>query len=360
MQKDSRSRFPVHVLVVLSALPFLLLLAGHCQRVRYGRTVSIQGRDTLNAAVSLRYPMYDSRRVMYVGLQYDLLKRYGDAQGIYLDVSISQGDTVDWWSELMNGRVDILVTELSDSVIPRKKDSVFMSIPMDDYVWVVTKDDSRLLDNINIWLGWYIQSSEYNSLRTGFLRLFRNADTSYVGKMAMISPYDDLFRKYASTIGWDWRLLASLVYQESRFSMSTISGRDAAGLMQVRPAAATKYGVRNVFDPEDNLRAGVKYIEKLMDMFPYPEYDSLNIIKFTLAAYNCGEGRIRDCIRFADSNGCDVHEWDEVAEVIPLMRKRSGSDLSMLTLGSFNGKQTVQYVSDIMNRFEEYKRMVDE
>ncbi len=363
MEKDSRSRFAVHVAVVFLVFLFLSFLAGQCQRMRYGRTVSISGRDTLKAAVSFRYSMYDSRKTGFVvGFQYDLLQRYGRAQGCQMDICVNQRDSVDWWAALGDCQVDILVAELSDSVIPRKKDSLFLSIPIGDYVWVVRENETRLLDNINIWLGWYMQESEYKRLRTKFFRSYRSPDMLLADfrQMDVLSPYDDIIRKYAVKLGWDWRLLASLVYQESHFSMSTVSGREATGLMQVLPATAARYGVKNIYDPEENVRAGVMHLVRMQKMFPSPEFDSLNIVKFTLATYNCGEGRIQDCMDFAASKGCDWHDWEEVVKVIPLMKKSSGEDVSSLSLGSFNGNQTVQYVYDILNRFEEYRQIVRE
>lgn len=363
MIKDSRCRFAVHVAIVFSALLLLLFLAGQCQRMRHGRTVSIPGRDTLKAAVSFKHSMYDSRRLGFVvGFQYDLLQRYGRAQACQMDICVNQRDSVDWWAALSDGLVDILVVELSDSIIPTKKDSLFLSIPIGDYAWVVREDETRLLDNINIWLGWYMQGSEYKKLRTKFFRSYRTPDTlsSDFSQVDVLSPYDDIFRRYAVELGWDWRLLASLVYQESHFSMSTVSRRDASGLMQVLPATAARYGVENIYDPEENVRAGVMHLKRMQKMFPSPEFDSSNVIKFTLATYNCGEGRIQDCMDFAASKRCDWHDWEEVVKVIPLMRRGREDDLSVLSLGPFNGNQTVQYVYDILNRYEEYRQTVRE
>lgn len=359
---ESRSRFAVHVAVVLAVFVTLLLLSDACSRSGNGRYVCISGRDTVRAAVSFDFSMYDSHRQGFpVGFEYDLLRRYALAQGCTADVSVNRRDSVDWWSALLDGTVDVIVVEHPDSVISLKKDSVLLSIPSGDYAWAVRGEDTELLGNINVWLGWYRQSDEYRSLRARFFRSYSLPDSIPVEHpgIGCISPYDDEIKKYSGVLGWDWRLLASLIYQESRFSMNIVSDRGATGLMQVRPATARTYGVSDIYDPEENIRAGVMHLKKLQRMFPYPEYDSVNVVKFTLASYNCGEGRIQDCIGFASDNGYDPHQWEQVAEAITLMKRPDGeTDVSSLRLGKFSGGQTVLYVRDVLSRYEHYRGLV--
>lgn len=363
MYMNSRSRFAVHVAVVFLALLFLLFLAGRCQRVRYGRTVAISGRDTLKAAFAFNYTMYDSRRTGFVtGFQYELLRTYAAAQGCQIDIRVNRTDSTDSRRALLDGEVDILVVELSDSVIMDKRDSVFLGIPIGNYAWAVRGDEHRLLDNINVWLGWYIQEEGYKRLRTRFFRSYREPDTLSAGfkRMNALSPYDDIFRKYAVPLGWDWRLLASLVYQESRFAMNTVSGRGATGLMQILPSTAARYGVSDIYDPDENVRAGVMHLVRMQKMFTSPDFDSLNIVKFTLATYNCGEGRIQEYMDLAASKGYDRQDWEEVVKAVPLLRRGSVYDDSSSPSGSSNGNQTVRYVYDILNRFDGYRQTVME
>jgi soluble lytic murein transglycosylase-like protein len=81
-------------------------------------------------------------------------------------------------------------------------------------------------------------------------------------------------------------LLYSIMHQESAFNPRAVSPRGARGLMQVIPATATRFGVRNLYNPERNIEAGARYLRFLFDTF---EGD----VGLALAAYNAGEGNVK-------------------------------------------------------------------
>ena len=113
--------------------------------------------------------------------------------------------------------------------------------------------------------------------------------------------------------------------------------------MQMMPATATRYGVDDMLDPEENLRAGAGYLARLQSMFtPYAASGELS--KFTLAAYNAGEGRILDCIRYARALGMPCSTWDDIEAVIPFMREPSEKADSVLRLGPIKGVETISYI----------------
>ena len=76
------------------------------------------------------------------------------------------------------------------------------------------------------------------------------------------------------------------------------------------------------------------------------------LIKFTLAAYNAGEGRIADCRNFASAKGYDNNSWDEIQKIIPLMREESILDEPSVKLGKFQGHETIAYIDSIMSHYE--------
>jgi soluble lytic murein transglycosylase-like protein len=80
-------------------------------------------------------------------------------------------------------------------------------------------------------------------------------------------------------------LLHSVIAAESAFDPGAVSRRGAGGLMQLMPETARRYGVVNVFDPADNVRAGAQYLAYLMELFD-------NDLSLALAAYNAGEGAV--------------------------------------------------------------------
>ena len=111
-------------------------------------------------------------------------------------------------------------------------------------------------------------------------------------------------------INWDWRLLAALVFHESRFDASQRSWAGAAGLMQLMPHTASNFGLnkRTVFDPEMNIEAGVQYIKSLNLSFRKVENKDERI-KFILAGYNCGPSHILDAMALAKKYWKNPQIW---------------------------------------------------
>ena len=73
-----------------------------------------------------------------------------------------------------------------------------------------------------------------------------------------------------------------------------------------------------------------------------------DLVRFTLAAYNAGEGRIADCRNFAASRNVDRNSWDTIVSIIPLMREDSILEEESVKLGKFYGYETIAYIDSIM------------
>ena len=77
-------------------------------------------------------------------------------------------------------------------------------------------------------------------------------------------------------------------------------------------------------------------------------------IKFVLASYNAGEGRIADCRNFAASRNLDNTKWEDILQVIPEMRKSSILEVECVKFGRFNGTETINYVDNIMRIYSAF------
>lgn len=99
------------------------------------------------------------------------------------------------------------------------------------------------------------------------------------------SKYDALIDRYAVQYGVDPVLVRAVIQVESDFNPLCVSNKGARGLMQLMPETAHRYGVQKIFDPEQNIRGGVKYLADLLEMFN-------SDLPRTLAAYNAGEGAV--------------------------------------------------------------------
>ena len=108
--------------------------------------------------------------------------------------------------------------------------------------------------------------------------------------LAKAAQFDLIIEKAAISAAVEPNLLRAVIVVESGFNARAVSRRGAAGLMQLMPATARRYGATDRFDPEQNIHAGAQYLKSLIT-----RYD--NDIKLALAAYNAGEEAVDRCGR---------------------------------------------------------------
>ena len=232
---------------------------------------------------------------------------------------------------------------------------------MQQLAWAVRKSSPQLLEKINTWITDNRKETEYHVIYNKYFknkRAFRSRMKSdYFSRTGgKLSPYDKDIQLYAdSLLNWDWRLLAALMFQESRFDPQTTSWAGAQGLMQVMPATGASFGVNDLFDPEENMRAGTAYLKRLQGMWEGIP-DTLDRMKFILASYNAGPGHVMDAQRIAEKLGKDPKIWDEnVAEGILLKSRPEYFNDDLVKYGYCRGREPYEYVQEIFGRYEEYK-----
>lgn len=231
--------------------------------------------------------------------------------------------------------------------------------------WAVRKSSPELLDIINKGLVQIKRTPDYNVIYDKYFdnkRQFnRRLDSEYyTGSTGKFSKYDEMVKKYAKDLGWDWILVKSLVYQESMFNVNNKSWVGASGLMQLMPATAKELGVTDVHDPEQNIRAGCKYLKRMYsywDEIP----DSIQRTKFAMASYNCGYGHIKDAQNLAIKNGKDSLNWDNGVDFFVLnLNKREYYNDEVVEYGYARGSEPYEYVKDIFERYKNYKTFADQ
>jgi membrane-bound lytic murein transglycosylase F len=225
--------------------------------------------------------------------------------------------------------------------------------------WIVRKNNPLLAEAINEWASG---KTGNNTHLAATKRYFELSKSTFAGIDApqvvngQISAYDSLFRQYASQIGWDWRLLASVACQESRFDPSLVAWSGAEGLMGVMPATSNYLGYlpNEMKDPEKCIRAGVECLRRFGQSFPDTP-DSLERIKFTLASYNAGLGHVIDARRLAEKYGKNPNLWNgHVAEFIRLKSEPEYYTDSLCRHGYLRGKETFNYVTEVLERYNYY------
>ena len=181
---------------------------------------------------------------------------------------------------------------------------------------------------------------------------------SYTG--GELSPYDKIIKAAARRIGWDWRMLASVIYQESGFKPHVQSWVGAYGLMQLMPETMKAYGITRKSDEKAQINAGVRLLKSFENQLPETISDSVEKIKFVLASYNGGLAHILDARRLAMKYGKNPDLWTNNVDyfVLHLSEKKYYHD-SVVRNGYMRGWETYKFVKEIFSRYESYKTLID-
>lgn len=125
------------------------------------------------------------------------------------------------------------------------------------------------------------------------------------------AQYDDLVQSIAQKYRVEHTLIHSIIRAESNYDRFAVSSKGALGLMQLMPSTAIQYGVKNVFDPRENIEGGVRYLKDLIKLYN-------GKTDLVLAAYNAGQEAVR---KF---NG--IPPYRETRNYISKIMKRFGYD----------------------------------
>lgn len=183
-----------------------------------------------------------------------------------------------------------------------------------------------------------------------------------------ILKYKPIIKKYSKRYGFDWRLIAAQIMQESRFREEARSRVGARGLMQIMPQTAKElsaeldilYILKN---PRENIAAGIYHMKKQYGYFPKADYT--NRLKLSLAAYNAGPGRVFDSQDIARYKKKSPYKWNNIRASISKLK----SDDWQLHLqvwpqgkpryGYFYGyEETISYVDNIWEMYKVYKKLL--
>ncbi len=218
----------------------------------------------------------------------------------------------------------------------------------------------HLVDTLNAWLDDPKNRSTIGEVRRKYFErrsLSNKAGHEFSSTMdGHLSPYDDIIKKESQTLGWDWRLVSSIIYQESKFETYKVSWAGAFGIFQFMPATAASYGISPGSSASAQIRAGIKKLNKnylqWLEIIP----DSTEAIYFTLATFNCGRGHVDDARSLAKLNGKDEMVWfNNVDSMFLNLSKPKFYRSKAVKYGYARGIETFEYVYEVMERFEEYK-----
>jgi membrane-bound lytic murein transglycosylase F len=198
------------------------------------------------------------------------------------------------------------------------------------------------------------------------LAMKRNLEGSYTSRA--ILNYRPIIRKYAKRHGFDWRLIAAQIMQESRFLEAARSPVGASGLMQLMPETARtltrELDVEHILkNPRDNIAAGIYHLKKQYDYFP--EADHVNRTRLGLASYNCGAGRVFDAQNIARYYQVSPYAWGSIRQYITLLKSTDWQlHLQIWPQGRpkhgyfYGYRETITYVENVWDLYQIFTRIL--
>ncbi len=314
------------------------------------------------------------RRVLVrKGSSYDEhLRVLRDSTGIAFDIVYHDelGDVEDPIQLVANDRADLTVV---DNTIAHLEQQFYPDLRIgasltesQDIAWAVRPNAPDLLNTLNEFIDRYDRSAFYNILRKRYFespRRFRihRSHQIALNQEGRISRYDPFFRDAEAEFGIDWRLLAAQSYHESRFYPEQVSWAGAVGLMQLMPETAEQVGVADLYDPEQNISGGARYLRQLLDVMDENlgenSGDFRNQVSFALAAYNAGLGHVFNARRLVRTQNGNPDNWDEVAAALILLEQPEYYRQEGYAF--VRGQQVRQYVDDILHRYDIFTDIIE-
>lgn len=249
------------------------------------------------------------------------------------------------------------LARLNRTYYPNLDISLAVSFPQRSR-WAVRNDSPRLAEAIDEWVKENDTSESYKAISKRYFELSKHTPAVPILSVAdgRISRYDEIFKQAAHEIGWDWRLLASIAYHESRFDTSVVSWAGARGLMQLMPATASAFGLGadSIAYPVPNVRAAARSIRSVEKSLSRIE-DQNERTCFVLAAYNSGLGHVLDAIALAGKYGKNPQKWmGETEEAMLMKANPEYFNDEVCRFGYFRGRQTTSYVREVMQLYRLY------
>lgn len=283
-----------------------------------------------------------------------------------IKISTNKADDEEQLIDLVSsGSIDYAICDLA---VAKIQSTIYSNIDIEtpiggtqNLTWSVNAGSADLLKRVNEWLDSYSKTTSYYNIYSKYydnpyMAIIKKSEYFYA-KNGKLSVFDEQIKKESNFINWDWRLLASLIYQESKFNPTIKSESGAYGLMQFMPVTAEHMGIDHESSPLVQLRSGARYIkmlEKYIEDLRIPEKERL---KFVLAAYNAGYGHIIDARNLAKKYGKDPNVWDNNVAFFIRNKVEFYND-TIVRYGYLRGSETYWYVNDILERYDHYKNIV--
>lgn len=238
--------------------------------------------------------------------------------------------------------------------------SLYLSDPQ-EIAFGLRKNSGTFLDTLNFWINDKKNRSTIGEVKRKYFKRKNitrkgNQEFSSLIEEGKLSPYDDIIKEKADEIGWDWRFICAIMYQESKFETWKVSWAGAYGLFQFMPATAASYGINRNSSAQAQINAGIRKLNKNFNQWLEEVSDSTECMKFTLATFNAGRGHIDDARRLCEKHGKNPDVWDDnVNEMLLKLSQPQYYRDEVVRNGYMRGIETYEYIIEVFQRYEEYK-----
>jgi len=271
--------------------------------------------------------------------------------------------------KVAKGEIDYTVTDQTLGMVnaayyPELDVKTLMSMPQ-QIAWATRKNSPQLLEAVNTWMSKIKKNGTFQVIYDRYFKSPRsslqhmNSDYSSLNG-TKLSPFDEEIKESAKIIGWDWRLIASIVYQESNFKPNLTSWAGATGLMQLMPETGKRFGATNLHDPGQNIKAGVKFLKFLDNHWSKTIKDKNERLHFVLASYNVGLSHVIDAKNLARKYRKDPRKWEDVEKFMLLKSIPRYYRDPVAAAGYCRCEGPVIYVREVLYRYEQYKTHIAE
>jgi len=265
-------------------------------------------------------------------------------------------------SQVADKTIDLTIADSNLVAIEKNfRDEIIAPLKLKDnvpYAYVTRNNNPQLLNSLNEFIRQHYRKTFYNVVKNKYFKNSRNQNKLRESRLQVgsdLSPYDDIIKDSVTEYNFDWRLIVSQMYQESRFDPLAYNSTGAKGLMQMLPRTAKELGVTNLTEPEQAISSGIRYLNWTRDRFS-KDFPVQEQIFFSLASYNAGFGHVKDAQRLARQLGLRDDKWfNHVEKAMLLLQQKEY--YTKARFGYVRGTEPVNYVRDIHQRYLSYIRI---
>lgn len=275
-------------------------------------------------------------------------------------------DTLDLLAQVASGQADVTVADSIEFSLGRhfhpELRPAFKLAEFEAVAWALSPTGNDLLPEV----GRYFHDIETNGRLADILERNRRALVRFdrvdaanfvAGVRERLPRYQAWFEEAAAETGLDWRLLAAIGYQESRWDENAVSPTGVQGLMMLTAETAARVGVQDRHDPRDSIRGGARYFRLVERTIP-DRIEDPDRTWLTLAAYNVGYGHLEDARILTQRRGQDPDSWPDVRANLPLLAQERY--FAKAKRGYARGWEPVGFVRNVQTYTELLRWMIED